>query len=290
MSETKAPNTAEANKTKKNSLLQRVSTGMVLMALLVLVLWAGGWCFALVVCLCVGVAIYELHTALKAAGHSTVRWPSFAALLLGTPLMMGYSAQALIPILMLLTFCVLVHVMCRQEPELTDIMFSILPLISIVLPAMCLVGLLDAQPRSLQLLLQIQLFGIAVGGDTFAYFVGSAVGGPKLCPRISPNKTIAGAVGGLAGSVLVAMAVGRIFAAVAPDLGVAVPLWADALLGLVGGLAGQMGDLFASLVKRHCKVKDFGHIFPGHGGMMDRLDSVFFVAIVVYCYRVILLA
>ena len=290
MSETKAPNTAEANKTKKNSLLQRISTGMVLMALLVLVLWAGGWCFALVVCLCVGVAIYELHTALKAAGHSTVRWPSFAALLLGTPLMMGYSAQALIPILMLLTFCVLVHVMCRQEPELTDIMFSILPLISIVLPAMCLVGLLDAQPRSLQLLLQIQLFGVAVGGDTFAYFVGSAVGGPKLCPRISPNKTIAGAVGGLAGSVLVAMAVGRIFAAAAPDLGVNVPLWADALLGLVGGMAGQMGDLFASLVKRHCKVKDFGHIFPGHGGMMDRLDSVFFVAIVVYCYRVILLA
>ncbi|MBE5815981.1 MAG: hypothetical protein E7320_12430 [Clostridiales bacterium] len=290
MSETKAPNTAEANKTKKNSLLQRISTGMVLMALLVLVLWAGGWCFALVVCLCVGVAIYELHTALKAAGHSTVRWPSFAALLLGTPLMMGYSAQALIPILMLLTFCVLVHVMCRQEPELTDIVFSILPLISIVMPAMCLVGLLDAQPRSLQLLLQIQLFGIAVGGDTFAYFVGSAVGGPKLCPRISPNKTIAGAVGGLAGSVLVAMAVGRIFAAVAPDLGVTVPLWADALLGLVGGMAGQMGDLFASLVKRHCKVKDFGHIFPGHGGMMDRLDSVFFVAIVVYCYRVILLA
>lgn len=290
MSETKAPNTAEANKTKKNSLLQRISTGMVLMALLVLVLWAGGWCFALVVCLCVGVAIYELHTALKAAGHSTVRWPSFAALLLGTPLMMGYSAQALIPILMLLTFCVLVHVMCRQEPELTDIVFSILPLISIVMPAMCLVGLLDAQPRSLQLLLQIQLFGVAVGGDTFAYFVGSAVGGPKLCPRISPNKTIAGAVGGLVGSVLVAMAVGRIFAAVAPDLGVNVPLWADALLGLVGGMAGQMGDLFASLVKRHCKVKDFGHIFPGHGGMMDRLDSVFFVAIVVYCYRVILLA
>jgi phosphatidate cytidylyltransferase len=60
-------------------------------------------------------------------------------------------------------------------------------------------------------------------------------------------------------------------------------------VGLIGGIAGQMGDLFASLVKRHCKVKDYGTIFPGHGGMMDRLDSVFFVAIVVYCYRVILL-
>jgi CDP-diglyceride synthetase len=136
----------------------------------------------------------------------------------------------------------------------------------------------------------IQAFGIAVGGDTLAYFVGSAVGGPKLCPRISPNKTIAGSVGGLLGSVLMAVLVGRIFAAAAPDLGVTVPLWAEILLGFIGGCAGQMGDLFASMVKRHCKVKDYGTIFPGHGGMMDRLDSVFFVAIVVYCFRVILLA
>ena len=60
------------------------------------------------------------------------------------------------------------------------------------------------------------------------------------------------------------------------------------LVGLVGGVAGQMGDLFASMVKRHCKIKDFSHIFPGHGGMMDRLDSIVFVAIIIYCYRVIL--
>ena len=60
--------------------------------------------------------------------------------------------------------------------------------------------------------------------------------------------------------------------------------------GLFGGIAGQMGDLFASMVKRHCRIKDFGHIFPGHGGMLDRLDSIVFTAIIVYSYRVILLA
>ena len=58
---------------------------------------------------------------------------------------------------------------------------------------------------------------------------------------------------------------------------------------LVCGVAAQMGDLFASMVKRHCKVKDFGSIFPGHGGMMDRLDSILFTAIVIFCYRAILL-
>ena len=57
------------------------------------------------------------------------------------------------------------------------------------------------------------------------------------------------------------------------------------LLGLLGGFVGQMGDLFASLVKRHCGLKDFSNIFPGHGGMLDRLDSVLFMAVLMYCYR-----
>ena len=61
--------------------------------------------------------------------------------------------------------------------------------------------------------------------------------------------------------------------------------WTYLILGFFGGLASQLGDLFASLVKRHCGIKDFSNIFPRHGGMMDRLDSIFFMAIVVYCVR-----
>jgi len=60
--------------------------------------------------------------------------------------------------------------------------------------------------------------------------------------------------------------------------------WHFLVLGLMGGLAGQLGDLFASLVKRHCGVKDYGTIFPGHGGVMDRLDSVFWATAVMYVY------
>ena len=291
MSETKAPeNTGATEQKKKSGLAQRVITAVCLVAILAVVLWAGGWVFALVACVCVGIAIHEMHDALRVGGHHPVSWVAYAGLVCSIPLMMFYSAQAMIPVLAVLCFCVLFQVMRRKQPELTDVLVSVMPLMSIVFPAMCLLGLLDTQPRSLQLMFLLQVFGIAVGGDTLAYFVGSSVGGPKLCPKVSPNKTISGSVGGLFGSVLVAFVVGRIFAAAVPDMAVKAPIWGDLLIGLIGGAAGQMGDLFASLVKRHCKVKDYGTIFPGHGGMMDRLDSIFFVAIIVYCYRVILLA
>ena len=156
----------------------------------------------------------------------------------------------------------------------------VMPLITIVLPGMCLIALALVQPKALSVVLLSLMFVIPVMGDTLAFLVGSRVGGPKLCPRISPNKTIAGAVGGLAGSVLFSMAlcgIGSIF-------GPVQPLWHYMIVGFLCGIAGQLGDLFASLIKRHCGVKDFGTIFPGHGGMMDRLDSVYWATVIVYVY------
>ncbi|MBE5800939.1 MAG: hypothetical protein E7319_01490 [Clostridiales bacterium] len=291
MNDTRTPDVQGANvQKKKNSMVQRIITGLILVTALALFLWLGGWYFAAALCLCTVVALQEELAALTAGGHHPVRWTSYAGLIISAPLMMFYPSLTIAPVILLLGLCVLLQVMRRKEPELLDVLVSVMPMITVVLPAMCLMNVLDTQPHSLQLTLLIMVFGIAVGGDTFAYFVGSAVGGPKLCPSISPNKTIAGSLGGLAGSVLVAFAIGRIAAAAAPDAVMHTPVWGDLLVGLIGGCAAQIGDLFASMVKRHCKVKDFGTIFPGHGGMMDRLDSIFFTAIVVYCYRLILLA
>lgn len=275
---------------KKSSRTQRITTGAILVVLLGVVLYAGGWLFAVVCFLALSLALYEELSALRRGGHNPVWWTSFVGLAASVPLMMFYSSLAIIPILTLLSFAVLLQVMRREDPDLVDIMVSVLPMLTLVLPGMCLFGILDTQPRSLQALLLVLVFVIAVGGDTFAYFVGSAVGGPKLCPHISPNKTVAGAVGGLLGSVLCAVLAGRVFVWCFPDFSGFPPVWGDMLAGLFGGIAGQMGDLFASMVKRHCKVKDFGHIFPGHGGMLDRMDSIVFTAIIVYCYRVIMLA
>lgn len=124
---------------------------------------------------------------------------------------------------------------------------------------------------------------LPVGADTFAYWFGSMIGGKKLCPSISPKKTVAGFVGGLFGGMLVAVIMFLLFEqfALFPKSGY-VPFtdatWKSALIylaiGLVGALAGQLGDLAASRIKRALGIKDFGKIFPGHGGIMDRFDSI----------------
>lgn len=280
----------DQNAKKRSSLATRVITAVPLVVMLIAAIAFGGWVMAAVAFACIALAIYEELGALRAGGHRPVWWVSFAGLICALPLMMKLSFVGMIPLMLVLCLCVVFQVMRRENPDLIDILVSVLPLFTLVLPAMCIFGVVDTQPRTLELMLTVFVFTTAVGGDTFAYFVGSAVGGPKLCPPISPNKTIAGSIGGLAGSMAVTVLAGLIFRWCSPEFFSAYPLiWADALVGLVGGAAAQLGDLFASLIKRHCKIKDFGHIFPGHGGMMDRLDSVLFTAIVIYCYRVILL-
>lgn len=114
------------------------------------------------------------------------------------------------------------------------------------------------------------LFGVFLvwAADTFAYFTGSRIGGPKLAPSISPGKTWAGFWGGLTGALLIC-------AAALPLLGLDWPALPWLLgLGLATALASVVGDLFESLIKRHSGAKDSGDLIPGHGGVMDRIDSI----------------
>lgn len=267
---------------------QRIVTGALLIICLCIVLYFGGWVFAAVALAALTRALWEEMNALTAGGHHPVRWTSYAALVVSVPLMMYYSSIAIIPVLTMITFVILFRVMRRQQPDLIDVVMSVLPMLSIVLPGMCLFGILDTQPRRLETLLMAMVFVISVSGDTFAFFIGSRFGKRKLCPLISPKKTVEGAIGGLIGSMLCAMILAWVFRLIYPDYPFP-PMWANLIVGFIGGVAGQMGDLFASLVKRHCKVKDFSNLFPGHGGMLDRMDSILFTAVIVYSYRVILL-
>ena len=116
--------------------------------------------------------------------------------------------------------------------------------------------------------LTIMLLGCTMLSDTFAYFVGRAVGRHKMAPHISPGKTVEGAVGGLAGAVIAALIV-RIYSD-------RMPTKDAVILGLAIGVAGKWGDLFESTVKRDFRVKDSGRILPGHGGILDRFDSFLF--------------
>jgi phosphatidate cytidylyltransferase len=110
--------------------------------------------------------------------------------------------------------------------------------------------------------------------DTAAMFGGRAIGGPKLAPTVSPGKTRSGSVAGVIGGLLVA----PLFAAlVFPRVGVEVPLWQLTAIAAVLGVVGQIGDLVESLFKREAGVKDSSHLIPGHGGVLDRMDSLYFV-------------
>ena len=116
---------------------------------------------------------------------------------------------------------------------------------------------------------------VIMGCDSFAYFVGSKFGKRKLYPAVSPNKSVEGGLGGLFGSVLAVLIARATFL---PTIGIADGI----LIGLLLGVAGQLGDLFESLLKRACKVKDSGNMIPGHGGILDRLDSLLFAFPLVY--------
>ncbi len=112
--------------------------------------------------------------------------------------------------------------------------------------------------------------------DTGAYFVGTFLGKHKLCPEISPKKTVEGLVGGIVSNALFMMLAGYILSVLGKGLVVNYGLLA--VLGIVNAALGTIGDLTASLMKRECGIKDFGKIMPGHGGALDRFDSMVFVA------------
>jgi phosphatidate cytidylyltransferase len=110
--------------------------------------------------------------------------------------------------------------------------------------------------------------------DTAAMFGGRAIGGPKLAPAISPGKTRSGAAAGVVGGLLVAPIFG---AMVFPRFGIQIPLWQLLVMAGVLSVIGQIGDLVESLFKREAGVKDSSHLIPGHGGVLDRFDSLYFV-------------
>ncbi|MDJ1156773.1 phosphatidate cytidylyltransferase [Chelatococcus sp. SYSU_G07232] len=142
-----------------------------------------------------------------------------------------------------------------------------------------LVPILVRQAPGLGLAVLLWMFAVVWATDIVAYFTGRSLGGPKLWPRVSPKKTWSGFVGGtLAGTFA-----GAMVAAAAQGRGIAVPLGYGTVVALsaIASIAGQFGDLAESALKRRAGVKDSGHLIPGHGGVMDRLDAFWAVAAIV---------
>lgn len=116
--------------------------------------------------------------------------------------------------------------------------------------------------------------------DTTAYYVGRSLGKTKLCPKVSPKKTIEGSLGGLLGSAVAC----TLFGFAISKYNVSIPLYHYFIIGILCGVFCQFGDLVASSIKRYVNVKDYSNLIPGHGGILDRFDSILFSSVVVYFY------
>ena len=240
-----------------------------------------------------GICLLGMHEVFGAMGFGKKQWYLFAAAVPYTLLVMLSSSAAVRALLLPASFLVvLFYNICLIASHSTldfgklagyvyfsgVILFCFYSLIHLkrMLP-------FDTfQYDAIYFILLILCF--AWGGDTFAYFAGRAFGKHKLAPIVSPNKTVEGAIGGICGSMLIGviatviygMLSGR-YAAFTVEVTVRHYLVVVGM-GAIASVLGILGDLFASAVKRQVGIKDYGTIFPGHGGILDRFDSVMFIA------------
>lgn len=126
----------------------------------------------------------------------------------------------------------------------------------------------------------VAIFSLPWMADAGGFFIGATFGKHKLCPNISPKKTVEGVIGGVIFCVISAVLVGLLFQyLITPDI--KINFWVLILLGVIDAPVSIVGDLSFSLIKRRYQIKDYGSIFPGHGGMLDRFDSIIFTAPVI---------
>jgi phosphatidate cytidylyltransferase len=242
------------------NLLMRVAAALVLAPLAIAIAYAGGWLWAALVTLAAIGLYVEWLTIVGAAREKRVVGPGVAALAIAGLCLGSGRIDVALPVLAVGLAAVALLSPHRQWTATGFVYAAAAELGSV------LVRLDQASGFAALMLVLLVVWVTDIGG----YFAGRGLGGPKLWPRVSPKKTWAGAIGGFAGSVVVAAG----FAAL--GIGKTGPLL---LLGAVLSVASQLGDLFESAVKRQFGVKDSSHIIPGHGGLLDRLDG--FVAAVV---------
>jgi phosphatidate cytidylyltransferase len=243
------------------NLLMRVIAALVLAPLALAIAYAGGWLWTVLVTLA-SIGLYvEWLMIVRASREARVVAVGIIALAIsGLCLATGRLDAALLALVIGLAG---VALLASERRRWTAAGFLYAAAAEI---ASGLVRLDQAKGFAALILILLVVWVTDIGG----YFAGRGIGGPKLWPRVSPNKTWAGAVGGFAASLVVAAG----FAAL--GLGKTGPIL---VLGAALSIASQLGDLFESAVKRRFGVKDSSHIIPGHGGLLDRLDG--FVAAIV---------
>lgn len=281
-------------------MVKRVITGAVFTVVLLLGIALQGWVLRGLLLFAMLVSLSEMYRAFRRTGADPVRWAGYLYCVLAVLAQSLYSDLdhpmfgEISPPMLALTLSLLIAmtvIVARGKVAFVSMVTTVFPMLYPGLFFSLMITLQDLSTRFASTVALLLAFFIASVNDVFALLVGVRFGRHKLSPEISPKKSVEGSIGGLAASVLFAVLVPVLAnwaASIWPEInptGVALPpLWAFALLGLIAGALSQVGDLVASLVKRHCGIKDFGTIFPGHGGMMDRMDGILFCGVACYLF------
>ncbi len=268
----------------------RIVSAVAAIALLAVVIYLGSLAIGLAIFVLAITGIYEFYKALEKGGFKPVYIVGYLSCLsLLIPVVsslfpdgagiadaetMLLSAALGVFAILAVLFCLLIF--SNGKYTVADISVTLFGILYIVF-----LFLFVTLTRNMELgYLYIWLIFIgAWATDTFAYFTGVTIGKTKILPRVSPKKSLEGCIGGVIGCIAAMLLFGLYYKNT-----ISVPLYHFAILGLICGLISQIGDWAASAVKRAVEIKDYGNIMPGHGGVLDRLDSILFTAPVVYFY------
>ena len=270
--------------------LTRTITGMVLIALLVLCLHLGDIVFLLFFGGAFLVTVKEMDALIKAMGKEIVITPAyiFAGFFGIVYYLTAYNLSVVCAFLLLMVTATVIGQVLLMREDFSSAVYCLLPFAYPILSECALVALYYALPLYMAKTACCVAILCPSVGDICAYFGGMLVGKTPLAPRISPKKTVEGAVFSLLGST--AMGLGLYFAQGLWDRGPGMGCMELVSLGFICGVVGQFGDLFASCLKRSAQVKDFSEALPGHGGVLDRLDSVLLCAPVVLAFCILALS
>lgn len=275
-----------------SNLLQRILSSVVLLPIVALIVWWGEPLVSATVILIAVIALHELFGLFRGGGYQPRRSAGYLsvslfviAAALRARVGLDWTGLALVTSI-IASLSVELPRRNRQHELLhwsltlsgatyigwTLAHFVLLRAIETPLSPSGWLGFLGLEPGAAWI---VFVLAITFLSDTGAYFTGRLVGNHRMAPYISPKKSWEGAIGGL----IIATLTGAFLVYV---LGLPIPTWVGALLGCMGSIAGQAGDLAESLIKRQVDIKDSGRIIPGHGGILDRIDSLLFTAPVLY--------
>ncbi|MBR6738573.1 MAG: phosphatidate cytidylyltransferase [Oscillospiraceae bacterium] len=260
-----------------SSLQSRILVGVIgAPALIAIVLWAPTFVITAVLAVLAGIGVYELMKCIGAVGY--IRDCAIFTTVLSVLWSVAAENSLLISVIwMAYVFAVFLYAVVKGgEIKLSEVTAGMFAVIGISYSFSAFLRINDLGLHRAWLLLP---FILSFACDTFAFIVGCSIGKHKLAPKVSPKKSVEGAVGGLAGNVLG----GCVFVFVMDRFfgGAGISYGLMAVLSLCCGFVAQLGDLSFSLIKREYGIKDYGKIFLAHGGVLDRFDSVLFVAPVI---------